>query len=217
MQSRESEERALYAYLTQLGPVVPLKLGFDPEALIAALGQYECKWRLYNPRKPKFGRFGLSITSLDGGDSGIPDLDSLKEYNEANGTHFTERSFRTLTPVAGATEDFHRLLSKFEGILGRSHFIKFNAGGYFPPHRDGVILAPRALRLFAVVSNSFEAHFHFIIDNRKYFFVPGRLYFINTMLEHSFFSFEDGVTILVLNLDLTENAGELILKNLVTR
>ena len=50
----------------------------------------DVKWVQYNPRKP-IARWGASITSLDGGTSGIPDLDSLKEYNKEHGTDYTEK------------------------------------------------------------------------------------------------------------------------------
>ena len=41
----------------------------------------------YNPRK-EIDRWGLSITSLDGGLSGTPDLDSLPNYNKENNTQY---------------------------------------------------------------------------------------------------------------------------------
>ena len=55
----------------------------DPEKLISHPG-----WVKYNPRKDGYNRYGLSVTSADGGFSGIPDLDSLREYNKINGTTF---------------------------------------------------------------------------------------------------------------------------------
>ena len=48
----------------------------------------------YNRRKD-INRYGLSITSLDGGLTGIPDLDSLHEYNLENKTKHEERGSRS--------------------------------------------------------------------------------------------------------------------------
>ena len=53
-------------------------------------------WVPYNPRE-KIERYGCSITSLDGNDSGIPDLDSVLEYNFENATTYEEKDFRVQT------------------------------------------------------------------------------------------------------------------------
>ena len=87
-------------------------------------------WVQYNPRK-SINRFGCSITSLDGNDSGIPDLDSLVEYNRLNSTNYSEINFRQLTKHASPFTNF---LQEFQ--CGRSHFLKLGTGGFFPWHRD---------------------------------------------------------------------------------
>lgn len=53
------------------------------------LQDFENDWKQYNPRKP-IARWGLSLTSLDGGMTGNPDLDSLFEFNRLNGTKYGE-------------------------------------------------------------------------------------------------------------------------------
>ena len=57
----------------------------------------------------------MSITSLDGGFSGIPDLDSLKEYNEQHNIYIDEPDIKTLTPFYPYVES---VLSKFKNHLG---------------------------------------------------------------------------------------------------
>ena len=67
----------LYDTLARYGDVYALSLHTDRD-ILKELKKYN--WVQYNPRK-NIPRRGLSITSLDGGLSGIPDLDSVKEYN----------------------------------------------------------------------------------------------------------------------------------------
>ena len=62
------------------------------------LKPYNNDWKPYNVRKPN-NRWGLSITSLDGGLSGIPDLDSLYEYNKDNNVEITNQDIKTYTSV----------------------------------------------------------------------------------------------------------------------
>jgi len=67
---------------------------FNPKNLIKEMERYQDDWKPYNVRKPN-NRWGLSITSLDGELSGIPDLDSLYEYNKNNGTNITNQDIKT--------------------------------------------------------------------------------------------------------------------------
>ena len=69
--------------LTQYGQLIELDITTDAEAMIAWANEFD--WVKYNPRKD-INRWGLSITSLDGGITGVPDLDSLYEYNKENKT-----------------------------------------------------------------------------------------------------------------------------------
>tara|TARA_B100001057_G_C22729505_1_gene903164 strand:+ start:556 stop:834 length:279 start_codon:yes stop_codon:yes gene_type:complete len=58
--------------------------GFNSHKMMEELKPFNNDWKRYNPNKPN-NRWGLSITSLDGGLSGIPDLTSLKTYEEETG------------------------------------------------------------------------------------------------------------------------------------
>ena len=68
-----------------LGNTFPLDFSINIKKLKEQLQDFDADWKQYNPRKPN-NRQGLSITSLDGGLSGVPDLDSLFEYNKQNNT-----------------------------------------------------------------------------------------------------------------------------------
>ena len=119
----------LYDSLARYGDVYPLKLQVNCN-ITNVLEEYD--WIPYNPRK-NIPRYGLSITSLDGGLSGIPDLDSVKEYNKKNNLNLDETSFKEKTELWPLVEP---ALKPFENYLGRTHFIKMERTGCFPPHRD---------------------------------------------------------------------------------
>ena len=197
-----------------LGNVNRTKFSFDPNLLVNEIKPYGDDWKQYNPRKFGFNRFGLSLTSLDGGMSGIPDLDSLLEYNAINGTDYNEGDFRTPTELLRTSKSLQGGLVDLLPHLGRSHIINLKKGGFFPPHRDSYHLSPNVFRLFAMISGT-EDSYKFLIDDKNYYFQPGKIYLFNSMLAHSVFSFSDYMKMLVLNVDLTPTAVKLVLRNIM--
>ncbi len=138
-------------------------------------------WVQYNPRK-NVNRWGVSLTSLDGESSGIPDLDSLYEYNRINNTKYCESDFNKPTPIFAKSFGF--LSEHFE--LGRSHIIRLGVGGFFPYHRD---LDQNTFRLIYTFSGCQEASLVWILDNQIIRLNNHRWYYINTKKVHSVFSF----------------------------
>ena len=174
------------------------------------ISDYVEHFKLYNPRKKNYNRYGLSLTSKDGGFSGIPDLDSLSEYNQQHGTNFDEMDFREWTPFFKNSEPLKEIMKPFHNYIGRSHILRLDKGGFFPPHRD---LCHTSFRLFISLCKK-EEDYVFLLDNKKVFFQPGRLYFINTLLTHSLFSFWDESLFVVFNIELSEKAIQAVLQNL---
>lgn len=199
-------------YLASLGDVFPLNINIDIEKTRKELEYFKDEWKQYNPRKPN-NRQGLSITSLDGKLSGIPDLDSLVEYNNSNNVRIKEVDINVRTPVAEKVESIKPLLDIFD-TLGRSHFIRLNQGGFFPPHRDSKILNVNCFRVITLCHNCKRNHFNFIYEDRLLNLKPGVPYFINTRKIHSVFSYVDDSVQCVLNVPLTEKNYNAIAKHL---
>ncbi len=172
---------------------------------------YQEHFKVYNPRKPGYNRYGLSVTSQDGGFSGIPDLDSLREYNSLNGTNLDEPDFKKWTPFFKNCAPLKSALRPFHNYMGRSHILRLDKGGFFPPHRD---LSSSSFRLFISLCKQAE-NYVFILDKNRVFFQAGRLYFINTCLSHSLFSFEDQSFFAVFNIDLCPEAVDAVFQNLM--
>lgn len=204
----------LYNALTSLGNCYALRTFFDIKTMHELVEPYQSHWKPYNPRKSHIPRLGLSLTSLDGGFSGVPDLDSLMEYNRQNGTHYDETSFRAPTPLL-KSDYMSTVLRDFIPHLGRSHLIRLNAGGYFPFHRDSAGLgSTKTFRLIALLEECGAGQFCFLYDNQRLVMELGSVYFLNTKVEHALFSFGADATLLVLNVILSEQSIKLVVDNL---
>ena len=132
------------------------------------------------------------------------------EYNKLNNTNVTEVDINVKTSVANKIISLNPLLDIFDTI-GRSHFIKLNQGGFFPPHRDGKILEVTCFRILTMCHNCDPKQFVFLYENKKIDLEPGRPYYINTRKEHSVFSYVDNSVQCVLNIPLTkENVNAVI-------
>ena len=191
----------LYSTLTRFGAYYPLNLTGDTNNIIEELNN-NFDWVKYNPRK-NINREGLSITSLDGGLSGKPDLDSLYEYYFETGIAHSESDFNTKTPVYPL---FSKWLDPFEKYLGRTHVIRLNSGGYFPPHRDNKSTSIKSFRLFLPLNYSSSSIF-FLLEDSKMNFENGKMYFIDTAKMHTLFNTdEDPFYFVVANIILSEES-----------
>ena len=184
----------------------------ETSVILQQIQSFEQHFQPYNPRKKGYNRYGLSLTSKDGGFSGIPDLDSLTEYNKENNTHWAEKDFREQTPLFKSCKNLQTAMVPFLPHMGRSHILRLNKGGFFPFHRDSVSLIPQNFRLLFSLTPSF--HFVFLLDDKRIFLDPGYLYFINTCLAHSIFSYEDKSDFIVFNIDLCEESVRAVIHNL---
>lgn len=87
----------LYQQLFIYGDFIPLKFKIDLDLYNKEVGFFDNFWVDYNKHKGSTGRKGLSITSLDGGMSGDPDLQSLYEYSKKTGKNYSENQFNKPT------------------------------------------------------------------------------------------------------------------------
>lgn len=164
------------------------------------LKQVNFRWHQYNPRK-NIRRFGCSITSLDGQDSGIPDLDSILEYNRQHGTNYSEKDFKIPTIHASP---FNYFLSKFH--VGRSHYIKLESGGFFPWHRDA---DHETFRIIYTIENCNSNNLIWLEDDRILRLDSNRWYYINTKKKHCLFALDTCIFTVFNVLDIDNNIRQL--------
>ena len=199
--------------LLSLGKVVSLDKCVNVDSVSKQFLSFGSHFKPYNPRKQGYNRYGLSITSQEGDFSHTPDLDSLNEYNKEHGTSFDESDFKEWTPFFKNCQELREMMTPFHKYMGRSHILRLNKGGFFPPHRDSITVVPKHFRLLISFGDPFH-HFVFLLDDERMYLEPGRLYFINTRLVHSLFSFVDKSDFAVFNIDLCEGSVRAVLNNL---
>lgn len=201
-------------FIVNYGDVVELDFpNWDVKRTMDVLNKHP-GWKTYQPHKPGYNRFGLSVTSLDGGFSGEPDLSSLREYQQLTGKSYWEADFKKRTNVVEFIPEINPLLDYFEPCLGRTHFLKLDKGGFFPPHRDnGAIVAVPTFRILVPINNFGINDMKWIQDEKILNLRLGTTYFINTTKIHSIFSFVDNCVMLVLNVVWTKE----ILAKMVNR
>lgn len=205
----------LFQQLHLYGDVIPLNQIVDLIQLDRELTIFDKSWVPYNAigAKKMNPREGLSVTSLDGGMSGIPDLFSLYEWSKETGRKVSERDFNVPTEVYRKCTAIHRLCEPFMPNVGRCRFVRFQPGGHFPPHRDGSVnyQIPDYFRILVPLNRTGEDRFHFVLDGRLISYEPGRPYLLNALKTHSVVSFEEGAVTLALSVSLTqENVAKAI-------
>lgn len=186
---------------------------FNSNKIMEELKPYNNDWKPYNVRKPN-NRWGLSITSLDGGLSGIPDLDSLYEYNKDNDVEITNQDIKTYTSVYETMPALQKVIEPWKPWLGRCHFLKLNAGGYFPEHYDinKLDYSYDDTRLIAFVNNTNKYTMKFLYEDKLMEVENGSLYWFNASKRHSVFSMQDDCIMIVFCLKFDENLFETIIK-----
>lgn len=206
----------LYSVLTAYGTVYEINSTMNNTKGFVDWTEENFEYVKYNPRKD-INRYGLSITSLDGGISGIPDLDSLYEYNIENNSSYHEKDFTTLTPVYEHT-DLQKVLDPIKEHIFRTHILKLNPGGFFPPHRDFRGTEFDSFRLIIPLQNVNPPSLTFIVDDKIQHWNLGSVYFVDTAKMHYLFnsSFKPSYMIVV-NVELNEFTVNYVTKNLKHR
>lgn len=206
----------LYNYLTVYGDVYETTFKLDKPKDFIKWSENNFKYVQYNPRK-SIQRLGLSITSLNGQLSGIPDLDSLAEYNKENNTNYKERDFAIKTKVY-YYPDLEKILHPVEKHIFRSHVIKLLPGGFFPAHRDFSGTQFENYRALIPLDNLNPPSFYFLVDGKIQHWQYGALYFVNTAKCHVLFNASVMPSyVIVLNIDLNIDTVNYLTKNLKHR
>lgn len=198
--------------INSFGDFLPGKTSLSCTKLKEELSQYDSKWVQYNPDKPEIKRYGLSVTSLDGGLSGFPDLHSLKEVYDKTGESYDEKDFNVPTEIYKNSSQVQKICDPWLPWLTRTHFLKIPPGGYFPEHRDGGRTGyPESFRLIVPIQNINPPSFFFLLNNNgRYdtlYWDYGKVYFLNTNKRHLLFNAGDTDSIwLILNVLITDES-----------
>ena len=184
----------------------------DHHSVMKELVQFPMEtWPRYNPRKP-IERYCLDLTCIPGGNENVS---SLKEYNDASGKKYQNHDFAQTTEIYESLPSIQRVLEPFRPWLGRTHIIRLDSGGFFPPHYDTVIADDSVydVRMVACINNISKNTFKWLHNDQVMPLSNGQIWLANTGQPHSVFSFVDNAIIMVANLRFDKNLLDEFLNN----
>jgi len=207
-----SDDKAL-ARLFTMGDWLEMKNRIDGRKLMKEIEKFKDDWKPYNLRNPN-NRWGLSITSLDGGLSGIPDLDSLLQYNNIHGTDIKNSDINKFTQVYEDCEEIQRIIKPWKQWLGRCHLLRLDKGAYFPEHYDinKLDYDYEEIRLAGFINRCDKKDFKFIYEDKVRDVANGQLWYFNANKRHSVFSTTDNVVMIVMCLKFNKSLFEKIIE-----
>lgn len=214
MTNEEIERGLIWNSLCNMGNVVKLRFNFDSVKTLEQLKEFEDNWCPYNAKKDVINnRWGLPLTSHSGDILDNYHLNSFGYMQKYHNIEMREDNFNTPTSAYHALTELSPIIDKFRPNIGRVHLLRLDQGGFFPPHRDFVDPAPEHVRLLAVFGKCRPENYVQLIDGKAIYPDPGFLYFINFQLDHSVFSFSDGLHSLILTVKLNKDTYNMIRNN----
>ena len=198
--------------LNTMSDWIELNPGFKKDKLLEELKPFENDWKKYNPKKPN-NRYGLSVTSIDGGLHGIPDLTSLRDWEIQTGELIHNHDLNVPTDVYKNCPTLQAILEPWKPWLGRCHFLRMDRGSFFPEHFDinKEDYGYDEVRMIGFVKCN-EYDFKWIYDDRVIKGNQGTLWYFNGNKRHSVFSFKDGIILLVMCLKFDKNLFQKMLE-----
>ena len=159
------------------------------------------------------GIAGLSF-ALQVAEAGYHVAIITKKNSAESNTNYEETDFNVLTDVYHKSEDLQKLVDPWKEDIFRTHILKINPGGYFPPHRDYRGTLFDSFRLIVSLKNQCK----FLIEERPINFIDGSMYFIDTAKEHTLFNVHDQPSYwIVFNVQLNEKTVKKVTENFSVR
>jgi hypothetical protein len=198
--------------LNTMSDWIELNPGFKKDKLLEELKPFENDWKKYNPKKPN-NRYGLSVTSIDGGLHGIPDLTSLRDWEIQTGELIHNHDLNVPTDVYKNCPTLQAILEPWKPWLGRCHFLRMDRGSFFPEHFDinKEDYSYDEVRFIGFVKCN-EYDFKWIYDDKIIKGNQGTLWYFNGNKRHSVFSFKDGIILLVMCLKFDKDLFQKMLE-----
>lgn len=172
----------------QFGDQYKLNISLD-KSIVEDLDFFKDKWCHYNPHTPHIQREGLCVLN-ERGKVGYepfkePSLDSLRRFNNLNGTTWKESDFKKPTELYHHSSALQKLFKDILPYCQRTHFLKLKPGGFFPPHRDHVFGKQETFRLIVPIQNYQPPFSRFMVEERSLYWDKFDMYVVNTTKSHT--------------------------------
>ena len=187
--------------LAALGDFVPLKVKIKLGEFRNEIKKYDGKWVPYLPREGELNdRQGLNYIGLEG-DTPFDSI-SLPEARKRTGKKLVEIDFSTKTQLYNDLPSLKAITDVWPDPC-RCTLVKVNKGGWFPYHRDSVLLNRRTFRIIAFLTNTGAECYQWEHDYTMRTIEEGRCYYVNTQLAHRTHSYVPDSIHLVMNIPKT--------------
>lgn len=195
------EHIACELQLQALGDWVPLNFKIKESEWIKNEKEVQ-HW--YRPFQPWVGQSNdrecVLLYGMEGCDPTAPV--GLSQVAEVLGRKPAEIEFCFPTEAKEKLTSFEEFFDYFDNEFGRSWILKLNAGGFFPFHRDHIILERGTIRLIAFLEDS-RNNMEWLVDGIRREWMPNTIYYVNTMKMHRLFSWGKDSKMVVFNLPKT--------------
>ncbi len=186
--------------LLALGNFFPLAMQVDLAKFYSEIGKYDSEWVPYLPRAARVNeRQGLCLVGMPG--DTYRDSLSMPEARYRHKRELFESDFSCPTELYKELTSLHSVLDYFSP-LGRTFLVKCNEAGWFASHRDGKWIGRDTFRLVVFLKNSSGTDYEWMLDGKKLNIDHGRVYYINTRLEHHTFSMVNDSIHLIINVPM---------------
>ena len=193
----------LRSFLLGLGTLVEIPIEIDGHALKNKLNEQSRNWTSSEPDGIYRSRATIALVSRTGEEFEPEAIASLSKYNAAHKTNYVEEDFKTPTPFFKNTPELWEPLKLLSEHFVRTRIVALGEGGYFPPHRDGYLPQDRYVRLLSIIGSDATADsVVFILDGQIRNLKQGQLYYFDSRLKHSCFSFQPNVYLLIASMEV---------------
>ena len=200
----------------QFGDQIALDIKCSTKDILKEIEPFHESWSQYNEFKPEIPRQGLCIINEKGKVGPGPALSSIPAWNDYYGTSYYETDFDKPTEVYHSSPSIQKLMKDCLDFSTRTHFIKLLPGGYFPPHRDNRKKELLCFRLIVPIKNVNPPDCRFMIEDKTLHWEPGRMYAVNTTLEHTLMNYSNRDSIwIVINAIVCDKSIDFVTKNLL--
>lgn len=168
--------------LTALGVFEALNFKIIPDKWYNDQKKFKEYWRPFQPKKDIINDREAII--LYGFSDDLPSSPAgLSQYKAALGYKPQEVDLKFPTAAGEQIESLKEVFTYFSP-MGRSFLLRLNAGGFFPPHRDSILLSRKTIRLIAFLGNENMTGLEWEVEGRRTYFQTNTIYYVDTRKMH---------------------------------
>jgi len=157
-------------------------------------------WRPFQPKEGILNdRDSILLYGLPGDKPTSPT--GLSQVKKKLGYKPNESKFNVPTDAAKLLTCCQELFDYFDP-LGRTFLVRLNAGGFYPRHRDHLLLTRDTVRLIVFLDNS-QDNLEWEVNGTVKTFLPNSVYYVDTRKMHRLSSWGHDSTMVVLNVNKT--------------